>query len=513
MSDAPADVTALLRTAVTRHQAGALGEAEADYRHVLTLVPEHPDALHLLGLCMHQTGRNEEAATLIRRAVQQRPGNATYLFNCGVVLSALGRYDEAADDYRQAATLRPDQPSYQNNLGLALGAAGRLDEAEAAFAAALRLQPGFPEAAVNLADLLSRRGLRDRLAEAEALVRGVIAGQPELAKAHAVLARAIPPGERRAEAIAAARRATVLAPEEPLHWLLLADLCRAAGQPDEAETAAREASERGPGNADAWSLLGVSLLAQDRADEALAALDRALALDPHGRSEHDALTAASRYVALLKLARHDEAAALVDLDRLVVPAPIEAPAGFADVAAFNDAVEAEVLAHPSLRWEPTGYVVRSGSLTDNLLPPTAPVFADMEQAIRNGIARYVSAQQPDPQHPFRRALDRRYRMVMWAVVLDEGGEVRTHIHEGSWISGAYYVRIPAFARGGGHEHDGAIEFGRPDDAVADPPLRVVEPAEGLLVLFPGSMYHRTVPFKADGQRITISFNCYPYSAG
>jgi len=158
--------------------------------------------------------------------------------------------------------------------------------------------------------------------------------------------------------------------------------------------------------------------------------------------------------------------------------------------------------------------VRSGSLTDNLLLPTAPIFADMEHAIRAGIARYTEALAPDPQHPFRRALRRRYRMVMWAVVLDEGGEVRTHIHEGSWISGAYYVRIPAFRRGSGHEHDGAIEFGRPDSAsdTAAPPLRVVEPAEGLLVLFPGSMYHRTVPFRADGRRITISFNCYPYLA-
>lgn len=88
----------------------------------------------------------------------------------------------------------------------------------------------------------------------------------------------------------------------------------------------------------------------------------------------------------------------------------------------------------------------------------------MESAIRHGIDAFTASLTPSPEHHSRRDLQRRYRMVMWAVILDQEGYLETHIHEGSWISGAYYVSIPAFKKSPGNDHPGApgaIEFGRP----------------------------------------------------
>src|SRR5215212_3614011 len=54
---------------VPHHQAGRLAEAEVQYRQALALVPNHPEALHLLGLLAHQVGRPELALTLIEQAL------------------------------------------------------------------------------------------------------------------------------------------------------------------------------------------------------------------------------------------------------------------------------------------------------------------------------------------------------------------------------------------------------------------------------------------------------------
>jgi len=37
-------------------------------------------------------------------------------------------------------------------------------------------------------------------------------------------------------------------------------------------------------------------------------------------------------------------------------------------------------------------------------------------------------------------------------------------------------------------------------------LRVLRPEEGVLLLFPSYLFHRTLPFAGEGERISISFD-------
>jgi hypothetical protein len=45
--------------------------------------------------------------------------------------------------------------------------------------------------------------------------------------------------------------------------------------------------------------------------------------------------------------------------------------------------------------------------------------------------------------------------------------------------------------------------------LALPPLRVVRPREGHLVLFPSCLWHGTVPFDEDEARLTVAFDLQP----
>ena len=89
--------TTELLEALRLHQAGHLNEAEATYRRILDLQPNHPDVLHLLGVLAHQRGDHAAAAALIRKALDVDSGNADYHSNLGEAMRALGKAEEALD--------------------------------------------------------------------------------------------------------------------------------------------------------------------------------------------------------------------------------------------------------------------------------------------------------------------------------------------------------------------------------------------------------------------------------
>ena len=68
----------LLETAIKLHQLGRVDEAEQVYRRILVGQPNHPGALHLLGVIRQQQGRHEEALGLIGRAIKLKPDVAVY---------------------------------------------------------------------------------------------------------------------------------------------------------------------------------------------------------------------------------------------------------------------------------------------------------------------------------------------------------------------------------------------------------------------------------------------------
>jgi Flp pilus assembly protein TadD len=62
-----------LHQGIAHHQAGRLAEAERCYRQVLAVEPNHPDALHLLGVIAYQVKQWRPAVELISRADALRP--------------------------------------------------------------------------------------------------------------------------------------------------------------------------------------------------------------------------------------------------------------------------------------------------------------------------------------------------------------------------------------------------------------------------------------------------------
>jgi SAM-dependent methyltransferase len=90
-----------LEPALAHHRAGRLAKAEAGYREILQFEPQHPDALHLLGVIAQQMGHYDDAIQLIR-AIRNNPKAADYRTSLGSTYQLQGKLDAAAASYRNA---------------------------------------------------------------------------------------------------------------------------------------------------------------------------------------------------------------------------------------------------------------------------------------------------------------------------------------------------------------------------------------------------------------------------
>jgi len=159
-----------LSMAVDLQRDGRIPEAAYIYLQILAAVPDHIDALHLLGVAEHQVGRPELALKHISRALELAPDHADALSNRGNVHRSLRQMDEAEADYRRALVLRPQDPNTLNNLGSLLRARGDLEDAVATFREVIAVQPDHSAAWQNLGGTLQnlQRGAESLAAFREA---------------------------------------------------------------------------------------------------------------------------------------------------------------------------------------------------------------------------------------------------------------------------------------------------------------------------------------------------------
>ena len=99
-----------------------------------------------------------------------------------------------------------------------------------------------------------------------------------------------------------------------------------------------------------------------------------------------------------------------------------------------------------------------------------------------------------------------YSLQGWYVRMLQNGHQGSHIHPAGWVSGVFYlktVEAPA-------ENEGAIEFGLHGYNYPvknkDYPHRIYQPCNGDIVLFPSSLFHRTIPVIKNTERCVIAFD-------
>ena len=243
------DVGELLKQALAFHQQGLLNDAKRLYEEILKAIPDHFDALHLLGVIAFQTANNSEAARFISRSLQISPLNSTALLNYGNVLKELKRHEEALASYDKAIAIRAGYANALSNRGVVLKELKRHEEALASYDKAIAIRPDYADAHYNRGNVLQEL---KRHEEALASYDKAIAIKPDDVDTLTGRGNALKELKRHEEALASYDKAIAI-------------------KPDDADTLFNR---------------GVVLQELKRHEEALASYDKAIAIKPDDAKVH-----------------------------------------------------------------------------------------------------------------------------------------------------------------------------------------------------------------------------------
>jgi uncharacterized protein (TIGR02466 family) len=169
--------------------------------------------------------------------------------------------------------------------------------------------------------------------------------------------------------------------------------------------------------------------------------------------------------------------------------------------------------HAGLKWcDANGYPGYTSYGSFNDLALRSPAFQKLQRTLDKHAAAFAKAHHWDIRggKPICDSL--------WVNVLPEGGHHTGHIHRNAVISGTYYVKVPKGA--------GPIVYEDPRLAMmmAAPPRKASAPRElkshvseapqaGTLLLWESWLRHEVPVNRAEGERISVSFNYVIGSVG
>jgi tetratricopeptide (TPR) repeat protein len=513
---------------------GAPSLAADAFARALELDANFPNARRAYARAALNADRFADAEAAARILIAKAPDADAWNILCGA-LRGLDRLEEAAAAGEEALKLDSRSHAARHDWAVAIGRLGRVEEALAAFEALAAEGADAGAIAVNRGAALLEL---DRSEEAERVLSEAAQRHPNDMSVHAALAKARWVNGAGADFTALYESAIARNPASALLRVGCVDLLRAAGFTDRAEQILQKGLQRAPSDPILLDALGVLLDEADRTEEALPLMQRALANAAKPREE----LLSRAILALLHLGRTDEAATalmplqakaplnqhwialeslalkqkrdprydwLCDYSAMVQPYDLPIPMGYANAAAFNEALADALLKLHVAREHPLGQSLRQGTQTTrDLRQVDDPIVQAYLAALREPIAAYIATMR-DPDHPWsgRRRGDFALSGA-WSVHLKPNGRHVNHIHPAGWISSSYYVDLPRDVAGNAAQ-EGWIKFGEPPRTMPGCGIeKMVEPQIGRLVLFPSYIWHGTIPI-GSGARLTAPFDVVP----
>ena len=490
----------------------------------------NPNAVQQL-IQLLNNGQLAQAEALAKNLTAQYPNTFILHHILALALDGQAKFDEAATSYKKAIKLQPNTPDLHFNLGIALANLNLLDEAEASYWQAIRLNPNFFEAHGNLGTILQRQGKLDA-------------------------------------AIASYQTGLKINPQDARGYFNLGTALRDQGRLDEAVASYKKAIEIFPNYVDAHCNLGETIRDQGNMEEAIKNYQNALAINPnHPQANYDMaefLYLAHRYneaiphfetsqlddwlarsmYCLYKAERFDEFKS--KLDEVVKTTTHTAPfiatlsshyainfdienaynfckSGFdfvhknaiPELAEPNSPLLSELLydiENVSIETRAQAMVINGKQSAGNLFKRPETSFKKLGELVQREFINYKNKFAGADCELIKSFPDELEFTSSWYVRLRRGGYVDRHIHEIGWISGAVYLVMPT-----PNDIDGAFEYGthgdnypiKPPKTLDDFPYEHVLPNVGDIVLFPSSLFHRTIPFNSNEARICIAFDLKP----
>ena len=149
------DIASLLNQSLDALRNSSLEMAELYLKQTLSLEPNNPHSLRLLGVVAAQRADYEKAIEFFSAAIQIAPEIAVAYSNLGNVYARLRQFDQALRAYEQAAVLDPHDAETWSNAGIVFFELKRFEESIDFYDKALAIEPNYAEALCNKGNALN----------------------------------------------------------------------------------------------------------------------------------------------------------------------------------------------------------------------------------------------------------------------------------------------------------------------------------------------------------------------
>jgi uncharacterized protein (TIGR02466 family) len=487
-----------LQTLISELNNGQLAQAESLAK---SLIAKHPNVFilhHVLALALDGLHKFAESVVSYKNALKLQPNTPDLLFNLGIALNHLNRLDEAVLTYRQAIQAKPDFFEAYGNLGTILQRQGNLDEAIASYQAGLKINPQDARGYFNLGTVLRDKGL---LPDAVNAYLQALKLFPNYTDAHNNLGETLRDQGDMEAAVKSYQAALALNNSHANANYNMAEFLYLAKQYDTAIPYFERSQ------LDDWQ------------ERRLYCLYKAEKFDAF-KANRDALAGGTKNTSpfLATLSTHYS----INFNE---PDPYNFCKNGLDFVYQNSLLDKNsTLLKDLLNDIHSAHIAerKQGRLTNgqqsagNLFKRPETSFRELAKLIKQEFLAYKNKFANADCELIKSFPSELEFTSSWYVKMQQGGHLSAHIHEIGWISGAVYLAMPTPKAG---SVEGAFEYGtHGDDYPIKPPLTQasfpvanVMPNVGDIVLFPSSLFHRTIPFNSNEERICIAFDLKPSS--
>ncbi|NTU58114.1 MAG: tetratricopeptide repeat protein [Chlorobiaceae bacterium] len=282
-------------------QQGQLAQAQRHCLEILEILPDHVDALTLLGVIALYEQNLLRAVEWFDRVIAISPYNAVIHFRRGVALQVLVRLEEAISSYDKAIGVKPDHAEAWSNRGLALHGLKRFDDALASYGKAIAINQEYAEAYYNLGFTLQEL---TRPEEAISCYDKATTIKPDYAEAWSNRGLALQELKRFEAALASYDKALEIRHEYAEAWYNRGNVLKELRHSAMALASYDRAITIRPDYAEAYLNRGNVFLDIGQFEDALINYNRAIGINPHYASAYS-----NRGAALKELRRFEAALA------------------------------------------------------------------------------------------------------------------------------------------------------------------------------------------------------------
>lgn len=439
-----------IRLAKKSVKGGSSDKAKEIYEDILVKFPKNKKAKEGLNLLSRQ---NSLQTKISMDPDQNQIKSLTDLYGQGQFQEALIGIESLSKQFPSSAIL-------YNIKGAVLRGLGQLELSLEAYQKALSIKPDFVEALNNMGIILKDQGKLE-------------------------------------EAIEAYKRALSINSDYVGSRYNMANCLKMIGKLDEAINA----YDRIKNSSDAISLSLECLYALERFDE----FNRRLA-DISLKDPNNIRVAAMSAFAAHQLKQSDIFPFCKDPLSMIHKSSIKGYLPNCDEFISNFLVE---LNSANQTWEPDGQTTKGGFQTASKLFSVATPNTMLLQEILKEELSVFKEKFRHKDSLLIKNWPEEIKFAAWYVRLLKGGHQGSHIHPKGWVSGVLYLKTVVDPV----ESEGAIKFGLHgyDYPTKDKelPIKVHQPVDGDLVLFPSSLFHETIPVQQSVERCVVAFDLLP----